>query len=116
MSAAVVDTRTVGKCRNFDGTSKAWQEWTFVFQNWLLLLDWGPTDIEHLMNAAAVHPTPLDQATLGPSAAHISRQLYALLGVLVQGRAHTLLRRIERGNGLEAWAVLVAEYEKRYSR
>ena len=76
------------------------------FEAWSELVGWG-----RQLDAAAASTLPIVNTTLGTEVQTISRQLYAILVVKLEGKALGIVQLVNKGEGLEAWRQLKFEYE-----
>ena len=109
MSAALLDTRSLGKPGTFSGKEVDWAHWHFVFSSWVAMLS-AEMATEMLAASALEAPaTSSDTEVVARSA-----QLFHMLVLMVKGRALEMMRAIgEKGvkNGYEAYRQLVQTYE-----
>ena len=63
------------------------------------------------MDAAAASTLPIVNTTLETEVQTISRQLYAILVVKLEGKALGIVQLVNKGEGPEAWRQLKLEYE-----
>ena len=108
----LVDTRTVGKLEQFDGRPDRWGDWSFKARAWFgLLPESGGVVVETLLDAAEEREDPIKGETLSEDQVRLARLVYNVLAQVCTGRALSVVRNVERGNGLECWRRLVREYE-----
>ena len=75
------------------------------FEAWSELVGW-----RRQLDAAAASTLPIVNTTLETVVQTISRQLYAILVVKLEGKALGIVQLVNRGEGLEAWRQLKLEY------
>eukprot|EP00974_Lingulodinium_polyedra_P077007 7455810-Lingulodinium_polyedra.AAC.1 len=92
-----LDTRSDAKLGDFDGKRDKFEQWAFMFESYAHLMGWGP-----LVDAAIREPDPLLESRLGAGAKAINGDIYYLLATKVKGSACSVVKLVERGNGLEA--------------
>ena len=78
------------------------------FEAWSELVGWG-----RQLDAAAASTLPIVNTTLYAEVQTISRQLYAILVVKLEGKALGIVQLVNKGEGLEAWRQLKLEYESK---
>ena len=90
----------------FDGTEARWQEWSFRFRAYLHLADLGEF-------VAAVEAEGADRniIEMNEDSQRMARKLYYLLVAYCGGKAATILRTVEPGNGFIAWRRLATAYQ-----
>ena len=105
---SMVDTRVLGKPRNFSGKDEDWTGWVTIFRAYA-----GAIDNQLLadMQRAEVQLQPVANAHLEPAQAQRSAQLYYILALLCEGRAQTKVSNMMMGEGLELWRQLAQSYE-----
>ena len=106
----LIDTKTVGRVKDFSGEEGDWELWRFRFEGWCSLLD-ATGGLSQLLQQAHEHPDAIDTETLGESAVNWGHLLYGLFSQVLQGKAASICMRVQRGNGLEVWRQVVKEYE-----
>ncbi|CAK0857324.1 unnamed protein product [Prorocentrum cordatum] len=75
----VIDTKSLGKPKDFDNKEEHWQEFAFKYENWI-------SGIE-----------PQDEIR------HLGRQVYVSLAQMLTGESLDVLRNGREDNGLDAW-------------
>ena len=106
MAVSVIDTRGEFKLIPYSGDDEQWPQWVLKFEAWSEFVGWG----QHLDNASqSTHP--IVNSTLQVEVQSISRQLYAILVVKLEGKALGIVHLVTKGEGLEAWRQLKLEYE-----
>ena len=83
-----------------------WPQRVLKFEAWSELVGWG-----RQLDAAAASTLPIVNTTLETEVQTISRQLYAILVVKLEGKALGIVQLVNKGEGLEAWPQLKLEYE-----
>ena len=73
---------------------------------WIELVGWG-----RQLDAAAASTLPIINTTLKREVQTMSRQLYAILVVKIEGKALGIVQLVKKGEGLEAWREMKLEYE-----
>ena len=63
------------------------------------------------LDAAATSTLPIVNTTLKAEVQTISRQMYAILVIKLEGKALGIVQLVNKGEGLEAWRQLKLEYE-----
>ena len=81
-------------------------QWVLKFEAWSELVGWG-----RQLDAAAASTLPIVNTTLEAEVQTISRQMYAILMVKLEGKALGIVQLVNKGEGLEAWRQLKLEYE-----
>jgi hypothetical protein len=108
-SGLLVDTRSIGKPKIFDGSADSWRDWSFQFQAWVTLLDGR---FATALPAAADRADELKPET-GDEQRKLSSNLYFILVMLCAGSALAEIRSVPVGQGLEAWRRLSRRFEPR---
>ena len=103
----LIDLKSIGRPRSFDGSDQSWSEWSFVFRSYCSLVSPSLSD---LMERAQEAPMEVPMSE-NVEEATMQRELFHMLVMLCQGRALTELQRSPSQNGLEAWRRLCAKYE-----
>ena len=106
MAVSVIDTRGEFKFVSYSGDDEHWPQWVLKFEAWSELVGWG-----RQLDAAAASTLPIVNTTLESEVQTISRQLYAILVVKLEGKALGIVQLVNKGEGLEAWRQLRLEYE-----
>ena len=83
-----------------------WPQWVFKFEAWSALVGWG-----RQLDAAAAPTLQIVNTTLGAEVQTISRQLYAIFVVQLEGKALGIVQLVGKREELEAWRQLKLEYE-----
>ncbi len=89
MAQQILDTRSIGKPRSFDGHGDHWNSFCFRFESDAALLG-----MDKAMQKAAEATDPIDFDTVGDPLKESGRQLYHLLVQLVEGKAESILHRM----------------------
>lgn len=101
-SGNYVDTKTVGKLENFNGSPAKWGEWSFTARAWLGLLDIGQGAVDAKMDTAEENMyESVDNASLNEDSQAASTVVYNVFARVCGGKALSIIRRVQRGNGLE---------------
>ena len=106
MAVSVIDRREKIKLAPLSGADEHWPQWVLKFEAWSELVGWG-----RQLDAAAASTLPIVTTTLETEVQTISRQLYAILVVKLEGKALGIVQLVNKGEGLEAWRQLKLEYE-----
>ena len=108
-AAPMVDTRLLGKPRNFDGMDASWRGFRFSPTAYAGAVN---PRLAELMNSAvtATEPQALC-AALGPTDRAWSAQLYYMLALSTEGAAARIVELAGAPEGLLAWRRLLATYE-----
>ena len=108
-AAGLVDTRVLGKPRNFDGHQENWRSFKFMFLGYAGAVN---ADLRAgMVKSEALAEGAIVNSALAADDQKISTQLYYLLVLLLEGGAQRLLEHAGDGEGLLSWNRLVAEYE-----
>ena len=101
----LLDTRGDTKLASFSGDRSKFEAWAFLFESYGHLLGWGEQ-----IDMAIKEQAPIEAAALGDVARSLNHDLYYLLASKMQGPAASVVKLVERGNGLEAVRMLYKEY------
>ena len=82
MAASVIDTRREFKLIPHSGEDEQWPHWVLKFEAWRELVGWGQQ-----LDVASQSTHPIANLTLQVEVQTISRQLYAILMVKLEGKA-----------------------------
>ena len=93
--------KAYGKAPKFTGLEKDWSDWSWRYQSWAAI-----TRVSSLLEKCLVYDGSLKLADVSSKIAKKSRMVYHTFVNCLEGRALTLLRSIERGNGFLAWRKL----------
>jgi len=104
-----VNSRLLSKPPRYGGDEEKWEDWAFCMRAYLATMADG-ADI--WTETAERHATPVLNAALTPEARGFSTQLYYVLAMLLHGSALVTLKRVDRGQGLEAWRCLCQRYDR----
>ena len=110
MTTPLIDTKTVGRLRDFTGEEADWELWKFRFEGWCSLLDQSGV-LSHLLQLASEQRDVIDSGTLGDAAGGWSHLLYGLFSQVFQGKAASICMRVQKRNGLETWRQITQQYE-----
>ena len=106
MAVSVIDTRGVFKLIPYSGDDEQWPQWVLKFEAWSELVGCGQN-----LDVASQSTHPIANSTLQVEVQSISRPLYAILVVKLEGKALGIVQLVAKGVGLEAWRQLKLEYE-----
>ena len=106
MAVPEIDTRGEFKLVPYSGDDEHWSQWVLKFEAWSALVGWG-----RQLDAAAAPTLQIVNTTLEAEVQTISRQLYAILVVKLEGKALGIVQLVGKREGLEAWRQLKLEYE-----
>ena len=106
-ATGVVDPRVLGKPDKWDGSEKAWPNWSFVAQAFAGAIGQKLADD---MTRAELSTTSLDNDVMTPEAQARSVQLYFVLITLCTGRASDRIDNAQHGGGMEARRLLFPAY------
>jgi hypothetical protein len=106
---SVIDTRSIGKPKVFDGSSDSWRDWCFQFTAWVSLLD---ARYASSLPAAAAYDGEIPAET-EVEKVRLSSSLYYILVMLTAGAALNEVRAAPLGHGAGAWRRLSRRYEPR---
>ena len=101
----LLDSRGVGKVPTFSGRHEDFKEWIFPFESCCGLLAW--TD---LIEAVLMLDGPANRQQLGAGMEPVGLSLYHLLASTTHGKALSIVKLVDRGNGFEAMRHLYGEY------
>ena len=106
----IVDTRLLAKPAKFRGQEQDWASWSFTFRSYVGAVD---ADLRRLMDAALVEEdvNALRNASQADRHEALSRPLYYILVMLVEGQALAKLQHCGDGEGFAGWRALVEMYE-----
>eukprot|EP00975_Prorocentrum_lima_P040382 8476122-Prorocentrum_lima.AAC.1 len=95
-AAGLLDTRSIGRPRDFSGEEADWHAWVFAFRSYCALLAPG---MEAAMERCERMTEELDPESYGDEGVALAGQLYHLLVTLCQkGRAVAVLMGSPRRN------------------
>eukprot|EP00971_Amphidinium_carterae_P063549 1257648-Amphidinium_carterae.1 len=109
-SRPLVDTRALGRPREFKSIRSEWQDWAFHFK---AFLSGANAQAGQALDEAARADKEISMTDLGPARESLARQLYLALSLQVSGEALVKVQNVRDHNGLEAWRRLCDEYEPR---
>ena len=104
-----VDTRLLGKPHDFSGKLDDWRDWSVVFEGYAA----AAVPVEAGMTRAVEANAIVLNATLEAPVVRVSQQLYWMLLMLCKNTALQKVAGAGRGEGLEAWKLLVERYQPR---
>ena len=111
MMSSVVDTRSIGKPKDFSGEPKDWPGWEFAFLSYLNLVS---PRMATLCQEAQALPNLLTFEDMDQEVEGMAQQLFHILVMMCQrGKPVAILMQAERGNGFAAFLSLKAEMEPR---
>ena len=92
MAVSVIDTRGEFKLVQYSGDDEHWPQWVLKCEAWRELVGWG-----RQLDAAAASTLPIVNTTLETEVQTISRQLYAILVVKLEGKALGIVKLVNKG-------------------
>ena len=101
----LLDTRDSARLSDFSGDREKFEQWSFMFESYAHLMGWG-----RFIEAAIREQNPITQERLGADCAAINGDVYYLLAARVKGPACSVVKLVERGNGMEAVRRIYKEY------
>ena len=107
VSGQVIDTRVLGKLDKWDGSEKAWPNWSFEAKAYAEAIDQQLSDD---MTEAEMRTTVLNNDGMSPESQARSVELYFILIMLCTGRALDRIANAPRGWGMEAWRLVAQAY------
>ena len=105
----VVDTRLLGKPKNFDGTTDNQRQFKFTFLGYAGAVDSRLQQV--MIESEALQENATMNSALLARDQRVATQLHYMLVLLLEGSAQRLLEHAGDGEGLLSWRRLVAEYE-----
>eukprot|EP00959_Pyramimonas_sp_CCMP1952_P209404 4380787-Pyramimonas_sp.AAC.1 len=104
----VIDTKSLGKPKDFDNKEEHWQEFAFKYENWIsgiepqarLYLRWAELSGEEIDDLDLDDPP---DALSQDEIRHLGRQVYVSLAQMLTGESLDVLRNGREDNGLDAW-------------
>lgn len=102
-----VDTRAIGRPKNFDGRRDGWKEFRFIFEAFVVAAH--PSLGEVMSRAESFGSTPVQPEDCTNMT--FSRQLYYVLVMGTTDDASNILGNVDPGNGTEACGRLRWKYE-----
>ena len=100
-----MDTRVLGKPKNFDGQQENRQDWSFAVRAYLSCLTETMAD---LLDAAEKSQETIELGPLPEEVKAEARQLYYILALQCNGNA---LHVVKKNNGFEAWRRMFQRHE-----
>ena len=92
--AGLIDTRSIGKPRDFNGSPQDWQEWQFIFKAYATTVE---SRMKQLMDKAAASGSTVSiNSVMNPVEQRLSAQLFYRLVLLSKDRALSLIRNCPR--------------------
>ena len=104
-----VDARLLGRPPRFTGNETEWPDWSFQARAYFDTVN--PSMADHLDAVETNSERVIPLSTLGDVAFENARKMFYALTTLLQAPPLLLLKRVERGNGFEAWRQLVERHE-----
>ena len=101
-------TREEFKLIPYSGDDEQWPQWFLKFEAWSELVGCGQN-----LDVASQSTHPIVNWRLQIEVQSISRQLYAILVVKLEGKALGIVQLVAKGEGLEAWRQLKLESRNR---
>ena len=92
MAVSVIDTRGEFKLVPYSGDDEHWPQRVPKFETWSELVGWG-----RQLDAAAASTLPIVNTTLETEVQTISRPLYAILVVKLEGKALEIVQLVRAG-------------------
>ena len=102
-----IDTRMIGKPRNFSGKDEDWVHFSTVIKAYASAIN---PALSGLMKMAE-SPASVKNEDLDPAAERWSMQLFYILAMLLEGRAQDKVRVAGDGEGAHLWQLLILEHE-----
>ena len=107
---SLIDTRAYGRLKSFSGKEEEWSTWSFVARSYLDLLSMGYREL--LTAAEAIdQASEIRTADMSATARTHSWTLFNVLTQSIEGGALSIIMNAEPSNGLQAWMLLVDNYE-----
>ena len=103
---SAIDTRREFKLIPYSGDDEQWPQWVLKFEAWSELVGWGQQ-----LDFASQSTHLIVITTFQVELQTISRQMYAIFVVKLEGKALGIVQLVGKGEGLEAWRQLKLEYE-----
>ena len=97
--SSLVDTKTLGKLDTFDGTTDHWEDWVFRASAWLLLLPTEGVDMENCLKFAKGSDAELGRHRYPADVDRLGVVIYNALIQAIRGRALSVAKSVEHGNG-----------------
>ena len=93
MAVSVIDTRGEFKLVPYSGDDEQWPQWVLKFEAWSELVGWG-----RRLDVASRSTHQIANTTLDAELQTISRQLYAILVVKLDGKALGIVQLVGKGD------------------
>ena len=106
MAASVIDTSGEFKLVPYSGEDEQSPQWVLKFELWSELVG-----CESQLDGASQSAHTIGNTTLEHDVQTISRQLYAVFVVKLDGKALGIAQLVSKGEGMDAWLQLKLEYE-----
>ena len=111
MPQPLVDTKLLGKPRNFDGKEASWRTFRFGFLGYCAAVN--PDLRQALAEAETADHTLIKNTVLDARRRQLSTQVYYMLALLAEEPVQRLLEHAGESEGFLAWKRLVEEFEPR---
>ena len=99
----LIDTRVSGKPPIFSGKEHDYQAWLEHILSWAVLFN---AAVAGHLELAKDHPQEIIYDNLPPEMKVLSQLIFHVLMQICRGRANTILRRVPKRNGFEAFCRL----------
>lgn len=107
-----IDTRMIGKPKQFSGKDDDWSTWSLVLRAYCGAVSARMLALMEEVELLAEAP-PANAALANDEDRSHSLQLYYILAMLSEGRAQDKVALVDRGEGMQLWGKLVEEYESK---
>ena len=104
-----LDARLLGRPPRFTGNEAEWSDWSFHASAYSDTVN--PSMADHLHSVETNSERVISLSSHGDVAVENARKMFHALTMLLQGPHLLLLKKVERGNGYEAWRLLMERYE-----
>ena len=104
-----VDARLLGRPPRFTGNEAEWSDWSFQARAFFDTVN--PSMADDLDAVETNSERVITLSSLGDVAVENARKMFYALTMLLHGPPLLMLKKVERGNGFEAWRLLVERYE-----
>ena len=105
----MVDARLLGRPPRLTGNEAECPDWSFQARAYFDTVN--PSMADHLNAVETNSERVILLSSLGDVATENARKMFYALTMLLQGPPVLLLQKVDRGNGFEAWRLLVERYE-----
>ena len=106
----IMDLKALGKPEKFSGEQSEWYDWSFHFRSYVGILPRG-TELEEMMESVQHQEDEVRLQDLGSDVRMLSGHLYHLLALTCTSTALGFVRKVNKGNGLEAWRLLARRFD-----